>query len=50
MVQITKTLQACIPNQSSVIIRDSAHFLITSHAAECAQILADFLNCFKRQI
>ena len=50
MVQITKTLQACIPNQSSVIISNSAHFLITSHAAECAQVLADFLNGFKRQI
>ena len=44
MVQITKTLQSCIPNQRSVIISNAAHFLITSHAAECAHVLVDFLN------
>ena len=44
MAQITKTLQSCIPNQRSVIISNAAHFLITSHAAECAHVLVDFLN------
>ena len=49
MVQITKTLQNCIPNQRSVIIRNAAHFLITSHAAECAHVLVDFLNGYNIQ-
>ena len=49
MVQITKTLQTCIPNQRSVIISNAAHFLITSHAAECAHVLVDFLNGYNIQ-
>ena len=49
MVQITKTLQNCIPNQRSVIISNAAHFLITSHAAECAHVLVDFLNGYNIQ-
>ena len=38
MVQITKTLQTYIPNQRSVVISNAVHFLITSHAAECAHV------------
>ena len=49
MVQITKTLQTCIPNQRSVIINNAAHFLITSHAAECAHVLVNFLNEYNEQ-
>ena len=49
MVQITKTLQTCIPNQHAVIISNAAHFLIPSHAAECAHVLVNFLNEYNIQ-
>ena len=49
MVQITKTLQTCIPNQRSATISNAAHFLITSHAAESAHVLIDFLNGHNNQ-
>jgi len=49
MVQITKTLQNCIPNQHAVITSDAAHFLITSHAAAFAHVLVNFLNEYNIQ-
>ncbi|MGI9523466.1 MAG: alpha/beta fold hydrolase [Hyphomicrobiaceae bacterium] len=44
MVHITDRLQACVPNNSLAVIDGAGHFLITTHAAECGILLANFLD------
>jgi pimeloyl-ACP methyl ester carboxylesterase len=43
MVAITDGLTASLPDVRSAVVAGASHFLITSHAADCAQLLADFL-------
>lgn len=43
MVAITATLQASLPRARQVAVDGAGHFLITSHAAACAQLLSRFL-------
>jgi len=44
IARITDVLGACLPDNRSVVIDDASHFLITSHAGECAQLLSRFLE------
>jgi pimeloyl-ACP methyl ester carboxylesterase len=44
MVAITETLGACLPNETPAVIEAASHFLITTHAEECASLLAGFLG------
>ena len=43
MVEISEGLAAALPNARAAVVEGASHFLITSHAADCAQLLADFL-------
>lgn len=43
MVAITEGLTASLPNVRAAVVDGASHFLITSHAADCARLLADFL-------
>lgn len=43
MVAITDTLQGSLPNVRHFAVDGAGHFLITSHAARCAQLLSAFL-------
>lgn len=44
MIEITNALQASLPNARSAVVDGAGHFLISSHARECANILAEFLD------
>lgn len=43
MVAITGALQRSLPDVRSAVVDGAGHFLITSHAARCAELLAAFL-------
>ena len=43
MVAITDELAACLPQVRSAVVDGAGHFLITSHAADCARLLSSFL-------
>ncbi|PJI97877.1 pimeloyl-ACP methyl ester carboxylesterase [Acidovorax sp. 69] len=43
MVAITDALATSLPNVTTAVVANAGHFLITSHAAECADLLRDFL-------
>lgn len=43
MVEISEGLAASLPDVRSEVVDGASHFLITSHAEACAQLLADFL-------
>jgi lipase len=43
MIAITETLQRSLPNVRHVAVEGAGHFLITSHAARCAELLSSFL-------
>ena len=43
MVEITDALQASIPNARAAVVDGAGHFLISSHARDCAQLLTEFL-------
>jgi pimeloyl-ACP methyl ester carboxylesterase len=43
MVAITEGLAASLPDVRTSVIDGASHFLITSHADDCARLLADFL-------
>ncbi|SFU49416.1 Pimeloyl-ACP methyl ester carboxylesterase [Polaromonas sp. YR568] len=44
MVAITDTLRACLPDVRPFAVEGAGHFLITSHAARCAELLSAFLD------
>ena len=44
MVAISEALSASIPSVVSADVEGASHFLITSHADECAELLAEFLG------
>lgn len=43
MVAITGELAACLPQVRTAVVDGAGHFLITSHAADCARLLSTFL-------
>ena len=43
MVSITDALEGHVPNARSAVVAGASHFLITTHAQQCAQLLGDFL-------
>lgn len=43
MIAITETLQGSLPKVRRVAVEGAGHFLITSHAARCAELLSSFL-------
>lgn len=43
MVAITEGLTESLPDARSAVVDGASHFLITSHAEDCAGLLADFL-------
>jgi pimeloyl-ACP methyl ester carboxylesterase len=43
MVEITDALQASMPNARAAVVDGAGHFLISSHARDCAQLLTEFL-------
>ncbi len=43
MVEISEGLAASLPDVRSAVVDGASHFLITSHADDCARLLADFL-------
>jgi pimeloyl-ACP methyl ester carboxylesterase len=44
MVAITGALAASLPRCRTAVVEDAGHFLISSHPAACAALLADFLG------
>ena len=44
MIKINEVLEACLPNRRSAVVDGANHFLITSHAGDCAALLAEFLK------
>ena len=44
MVAITDTLRSCLPDVRHFAVDGAGHFLITSHAPRCAELLSAFLN------
>ncbi len=46
MVNITETLIANLPDVRMAAVNGASHFLITTHAEDCARLLADFLADF----
>ena len=43
MVKITEALEASLPNVHPAVIDGASHFLITTHAKDCGELLAGFL-------
>jgi pimeloyl-ACP methyl ester carboxylesterase len=43
MVAITEGLAASLPDVRMSVVEGASHFLITSHAEDCARLLGDFL-------
>jgi len=43
MVEITEGLAASLPDVRASVVEGASHFLNTSHAEDCARLLADFL-------
>ncbi|MCY7319624.1 MAG: alpha/beta hydrolase, partial [Ramlibacter sp.] len=43
MVQMTDVMAAHLPDVRPVVVEDAGHFLITSHAAQCAALQDWFL-------
>jgi pimeloyl-ACP methyl ester carboxylesterase len=43
MVEITEGLAASLPDVRTSVVDGASHFLITSHAEDCARLLSDFL-------
>ncbi|MFT5181625.1 MAG: pimeloyl-ACP methyl ester carboxylesterase, partial [Alphaproteobacteria bacterium] len=39
----TDGLAACLPDVRASVVDSASHFLITTHAEACAQLLSDFL-------
>lgn len=46
MVAITDALAHSLPHVRSAVVDGAGHFLITSHAAQCAELLSSFLTDF----
>lgn len=44
MLHITDALQAALPKVRPAVVPGANHFLITSHAADCAALLSEFLE------
>lgn len=44
MVEITEALKASLANVRSAVVEDASHFLITTHARDCGELLARFLD------
>jgi pimeloyl-ACP methyl ester carboxylesterase len=44
MVEITEALSISLPRARSAVVENASHFLISTHAAECARLLSDFLS------
>lgn len=44
MIAMTDCLQGCLPDVRAEVVEGAGHFLITSHAQECARLLASFLG------
>ncbi|MFC3723523.1 alpha/beta fold hydrolase [Neoaquamicrobium sediminum] len=44
MVAMMEALKQALPDPRSPIVPGAGHFLITSHAIECAALLTDFLT------
>lgn len=44
MVEITEALVAGLPNARAAVIDGAGHFLITTHAKHCGELLAGFLD------
>jgi hypothetical protein len=44
MVEITDALTKSIPNSKISVVSGANHFLISSHPAMCANLLANFLQ------
>lgn len=43
MVEITDGITASVPGARASVVEDASHFLITTHAEACAQLLSEFL-------
>jgi pimeloyl-ACP methyl ester carboxylesterase len=43
MIEMTDALAASVPDVRSAVVKGASHFLIISHARECALLLSDFL-------
>ena len=43
MVQMTDVMAGHLPDVRPVVVEGAGHFLITSHAAQCAALLDSFL-------
>ncbi len=43
MVVMTDALRACLPAARSAVVAEAGHFLVSSHPAACAALLAEFL-------
>jgi pimeloyl-ACP methyl ester carboxylesterase len=44
MIAITDTLHSCWPHARKEVVPDAGHFLVSTHAVACAQLLSSFLK------
>jgi pimeloyl-ACP methyl ester carboxylesterase len=44
MVQMTETLRQHLPRVNHVVVDGAGHFLVSTHAAQCADLLSSFLH------
>jgi len=44
MVKITEALVACLPDVQAEVVEGAGHFLVTTHAPVCAELLSVFLD------
>ena len=49
MVEITEALRRAIPQARTAAVEGAGHFLISTHSAECAGLLREFLGSLPKQ-
>ena len=42
MVEITRLLECALPHAKSAVVDEASHFLISTHPAQCAGLMAEF--------
>jgi len=49
-VEITDALGSSLPDCRTAIVEGASHFLITTHAEQCAKLLSSFLADLERDV
>lgn len=49
MQAITSGLEVCLPNARTAVVKGASHFLISTHAQECSNLLSAFIDTVSHQ-